>query len=83
MGRLRAGLEGVEGRHCTVDAYDTQLRKYNELVDKFNVLNAAYDQAQTEKAAAVSELEATQVRARRTSDCVDRADTIESAKACF
>ncbi|MER9221850.1 hypothetical protein NKI48_23465 [Mesorhizobium sp. M0644] len=66
-----------------VDAYDTQLRKYNELVDKFNVLNSAYEEVEGEKAAAFSELEAAQAKARRMSDCVDRVDTIEGAKACF
>ncbi|MER9484735.1 hypothetical protein NKI50_01895 [Mesorhizobium sp. M0563] len=55
-----------------VDAYDTQLRKYNELVDKFNLLNSAYKEVETEKA-----------EARRVSDCIDRVDTIEGAKACF
>ncbi|RWP28059.1 HalX domain-containing protein [Mesorhizobium sp.] len=65
-----------------VDAYDTQLRKYNELVDKYNVLNSAYEEVQAEKAAAFSELEAAQAKARRMSDCIDRVDSIEGAKAC-
>ncbi|MER9080618.1 hypothetical protein [Mesorhizobium sp. M0895] len=66
-----------------VDGYDTQLRKYNELVDKFNNLNSAYEEVQTGKAEVVSELEAAQAKARRMSDCIDRVDTIEGAKACF
>lgn len=66
-----------------VDAYDTQLRKYNELVDKFNLLNSAYEEVQTELASAGSELEAARARARRMSDCLERVDTIEGAKACF
>lgn len=66
-----------------VDAYDSQLRKHNELVDKFNVLNSAYEEVQAEKAAAFLELEAAQAKARRVSDCIDRVDTIEGAKACY
>jgi hypothetical protein len=66
-----------------VDAYDTQLRKYNELVNKFNSLNSTYEEVQTQKAEAVSELEAAQAKARRMSDCINRVDTIEGAKACY
>ncbi|RWM76595.1 MAG: hypothetical protein EOR81_22380 [Mesorhizobium sp.] len=66
-----------------VDAYDTQLRKYNELIDKFSLLNSTYEEVRAEKGAAMSELEDEQTRARRVSDCVSSADTIDQAKACF
>ncbi|TPK85330.1 hypothetical protein [Mesorhizobium sp. B2-4-17] len=66
-----------------VETYDAELRKYNDVVDKFNSLNAAYEEVSSEKETAVSALAAAQSRARQVSDCVSTADTVEKAKACF
>ncbi|MER9574931.1 hypothetical protein NKI78_04660 [Mesorhizobium sp. M0400] len=66
-----------------VGLYEAQVDKYNEVVGKFNLLNSTYERVRIEKAAALSDLEDAQAKARRVSDCVYGADTIESAKGCF
>ncbi|RWO35014.1 MAG: hypothetical protein EOS10_01640 [Mesorhizobium sp.] len=66
-----------------IGLYDSQVDKYNEVVGKFNLLNSTYERVRIEKAAALSDLEDEQSKARRVADYVSSADTIESAKGCF